>query len=65
MLAVVYSIDKRIFNYPDARLPAFSIEVNDIKNSFPQDGAAATVWQAWNSRGPVTDRLSAIINSQY
>jgi len=40
------TINKRIFNYPDAWLAAFSTEISDIKKSRTQDGAAASLWQA-------------------
>jgi len=42
----VWSINQKIFNYLDTWQAAFSIEISDIKNSRPQDGAAASLWQA-------------------
>jgi len=33
-------------NYIDARLAVFSIKINDIKNSWLQDGTAASFWHA-------------------
>jgi len=57
-------IDKRIFNYLAAWLAAFYIEISNIKNSMAPPPASGKP-RPWNSHGPITDRLTTIINLQY
>jgi len=56
------SIDGKIFNYSVAQLFAFSIEISDIENSRPQDGAAASIRLATTLKLSLTNHRSFNIN---
>jgi len=66
--AVIYKLNHRIFNYRDASLADLSIEISDTQK---QPAArrrrlrASQLPWLFNSHGPITDRLTTIINFQH